>query len=174
MTDTMTETMQGTKLGPALVRKVEGAEVTVLREGIESSAQNALAFPYAPQAGDVVLVIGDAPAYIIGVLHAQGDMSLHFPANVHFHARGGFQFSSGERVEMQAPEVKVTAGKYELVARTLSEKVTNAMRWVKDLASLKAGRRKVQVDGANIERAERHILKAKKDVRLNGERIHLG
>lgn len=170
----MIETMQSNKLGPATVLRTQGARLRVLRDGHEVEALNALAFPYAPGQGDVVLVIGEEPAYVIGVLQAQGDMKLQFPANVHMHARGAFQFSSGESIELQAPEAKVTAGKWEVVARTLSEKVHNAVRWVKDLASLKAGRRKVSVEGANIERAERHLLKAKKEVRVNGERIHLG
>lgn len=170
----MIETMQSVKPGPATVLRTQGARLRVLRDGRELEALNALAFPYAPGQGDVVLVIGEEPAYVIGVLQAQGDMKLQFPANVHMHAKGAFQFSSGERIELQAPEAKVTAGKWEVVARTLSEKVHNAVRWVKDLASLKAGRRKVSVEGANIERAERHLLKAKKEVRVNGERIHLG
>lgn len=170
----MTLTMMETRLGPAIVRSVSGAQVHLLRDGQEVTAANALAFPYTPCPGDVVLVIGDDPAFIIGVLESRGDMALRFPANVHFHAQGAIQFTSRERVELQGPEVKISAGKYELVARLLTERLQNAVRWVKDLASLKAGRRKVQVEGANIERAERHILKAKKDVRLNGERIHLG
>lgn len=170
----MNETMTQAALGPAVVTATQGAQVTVLRDGREVAAQNALAFPYTPRKGDVVLVIGEEQAYIIGVLHAQGDMALHFPANVHLHARGAFQFTSAEAIELQAPVTKVAAGKFEVIARTLTETVHNAARWVKDLATFRAGRRKVQVDGVNIERAERHVLRAKKDVRVNGHRIHLG
>lgn len=170
----MTETMTQAALGPAIVTATQGVQVSVLRDGREVAAQNALAFPYTPRKGDVVLVIGDEPCYVIGVLHAQGDMALHFPANVHLHARGAFQFTSGEAIELSAPTTKVTAGRFEVIARTLTETVQNAARWVKDLATFKAGRRKVEVQGVNIERAERHVLRAKKDVRVNGHRIHLG
>lgn len=170
----MIELMQETKLGPGVVQKADAAGMVVLLDGVEVAARNAMAFPYAPQSGDVVLVIGGKECYVIGLLKARGDYTLRFPANVHFHATGGIQLTSGERVEMQAPAVKVVAGKWEVVARTLSERVHSAMRWVRDVATLKAGRRKVQVEGANVERAERHLITAKKDVRVNGNRIHIG
>jgi hypothetical protein len=170
----MIETTQETRLAPANVLQVNGARVTVLLGGAEVEATNAVAFPYAPQEGDVVLVISGEQHYVIGVLQPTGDVQMHFPANLHIHARGGIQFTSGERVEMQAPNVKVTAGKWEVVARTLSEKVVKAMRWVKELSMLKAGRRTVNVEGTNQEHAGRQIIRASKDVRVNGERIHIG
>jgi hypothetical protein len=135
-----------------------------------------MAFPYTPKKGDVVLVIGQAEKhYLIGVLQARGDMTMTFPAGANFRApKGSFNFSSGESIEMYSPEVKVTAGKWTLLARSLTEKVTDAMRWVANLAQLKAGRRRLLVEGKDYERSERKIVKAKKDVRVNGERIHLG
>jgi hypothetical protein len=166
--------LQDTKLGPGVVQTATATGMTVLLDGIEVAATSAMALPYVPQPGDVVLVIGQHEHYVIGLIKAQGDCTLRFPANVHVHARGGIQLTSGERVEMQAPEVKVAAGKWEVVARTLSEKVHSAMRWVRDLSTLKAGRRRVQVQGVNIERAERHLFTAQKDVRVNGHRIHIG
>lgn len=180
-----------TALGPAIVREVNGATIIALMEGREIEAVNAMAFPYTPTPGDVVLAIGQgssqserAPGqcaalaarhYVIGVLQAQGDMTMTFPASVNMRApKGSFNFSSGEAIDMHAPEVKVTAGKWTLVARTLTEKVTNAMRWVANLSQLKAGRKRTLVEGKDYERSERKIMKAKKDVRVNGERIHLG
>ena len=172
----MIDTANATNLGPAIVREVRGAQMTVLIDGIEHVATNAMAFPYTPRVNDVLLMIGQEDKhYAIGVLQAQGDMTLTFPADVNFRApKGSFNFSSGEAIDMHAPEVKVTAGKWTVVARTLSEKVTNALRWVTELAQLKAGRRRTLVEGKDYERSERKILKSKKDVRLNGERIHLG
>jgi hypothetical protein len=165
-----------TALGPAIVREVNGASIVALMEGREIEAVNAMAFPYTPKPGDVVLAIGQPDKhYVIGVLQAQGDMTMTFPANVNLRApKGHFNFSSGEAIEMHAPEVKVTAGKWTLLARTLTENVTDAMRWVANLSQLKAGRKRTLVEGKDYERAERKIVKAKKDVRLNGERIHLG
>lgn len=171
----MMETLNETRVSPAIVREVVGPSVKALADGVEVEALNAMAFPYTPKAGDVVLLIsGHDRHYIIGVLETSGDATLQFPAGLHIHARGGVQVSSGERVEMHAPEVKVTAGVWQVVARTLKERVENAARWVKNLATLRAGRRTVKVEGANVERAESHLLRAKKDVRVNGDRIHLG
>lgn len=172
----MIDTTATTALGPAIVRDVKGANIVALMDGREIEAINAMAFPYTPKPGDVVLTIGQQDKhYVIGVLQAQGDVTMTFPAGVHMRApKGGFQFSSGEGIEMQAPEVKVTAGKWTVLARTLTEKVTDSMRWVANLAQLKAGRKRTLVDGKDYERSERKIVKAKKDVRVNGERIHLG
>jgi hypothetical protein len=172
----MLQTSQSVNLGPATVVSVEGATIRVLHDGKEVEALNALAFPYQPRRGDVVLLISqDSGCFVIGVLQATGDVNLTFPANVHFHApKGNVQFTSGTGIEMQAPEVKVTAGAWTVLAKTLTEKVTNAFRWVKDLASLRAGRQRNLVEGASYERAERRVIKAKKDVRVNGNRIHLG
>lgn len=172
----MLNTSLTARLGPAIVLEVNGARVKVLFEGNEVEAVNALAFPFGPKQGDHLLVIGQEEGfYVIGVLHAQGDMTLTFPGNVRFHTpRGGVLFSAQQPIELQAPEVKVSAGKWTVVAQTLSEKVTSAFRWVKDLASLKAGRQRNHVEGACYERAERRVIKAKKDVRVNGDRIHLG
>jgi hypothetical protein len=174
--DAMLETAQSVSLTPVLVRDAKGAHLTVLLDGLEVQAVNALAFPYQPSPGDVVLLIAQEDArYVIGVLQAQGDMTLNFPAGVHLRApRGSVQITSGVSLEMQAPDVQVTAGRWNLLARTLKESATNAYRWVKELASLKAGRQRTMVEGANYERAERRIIKAKKDVRVDGDRIHLG
>lgn len=172
----MIDTQTTTDLGPAIVQRIEGANVTALMNGEEIQLTNAMAFPYTPKPNDVVLAIGQQTGhYIIGVLQTQGDMTMTFPGSATFRApKGGFNFSSGEAIDMHAPEVKVTAGKWTVVARTLSEKVTDAMRWVANLSQLKAGRKRTLVEGKDYERSERKILKAKKDVRVNGERIHLG
>jgi hypothetical protein len=172
----MLDTTTNTRLAPAIVKSASGASLTVLFEGADVAATNAMAFPYTPSEGDTVLVIGQEDAhYVIGVLHARGDMTLAFPANVRFTApRGGMLFTAAQPIEIQSPEVKVSAGTWTVIAKTLTEKVHSAFRWVKDLASLKAGRQRTQVEGASYERAERRIIKAKKDVRVNGERIHLG
>ncbi len=172
----MIETEQSTALGPAVVLEVAGARMTVLMEGAECEALNAMAFPYTPRKGDTLLVIGQGEMhYAIGVLQAQGDMTLTFPGSVKFRApKGAVSFHSGEAIDLHAPEVKVTAGKWSVVARTLSEKVTDALRWVGNLAQLKAGRRRTLIEGKDYERSQRKIMKAKKDVRVNGERIHLG
>ncbi len=172
----MLKTDETTRLGPAHVTGAEGGRVRALFEGGEIEAVNALAFPWTPRAGDVVLVISQEDAhFIIGVLHTQGDFTFNFPAGVTFRApRGAMNFHSGESVDLHAPEVRVTAGNLTFLAGKLTEKVTSAFRWVKDLVQLKAGRSRTVIEGTSHERAQRRVIRADKDVRVNGERIHLG
>lgn len=172
----MLKTDANTRLGPALVTAATGAELELQVEGETVKALNALAMPYMPRVGDIVLAIGqDDGHYVIGVLQTTGDMRLAFPAGVHFHApRGRVEFTSGEEIELQAPSVRVQSGKLELVARTISEKFVNAFRCVKELSQLRAGRARTMVDGMNYQRAERQAIRARKDVRVDGNQIHLG
>src|SRR5579863_1161814 len=78
-------------LGPAPVVRVEGSDVVVeLPSGALVRAALAFAFPYAPAAGDVLLVIGkDDAHYAIGVLQGQGRTTLTFPGDVELRAEGG-------------------------------------------------------------------------------------
>ena len=68
----------GDYLGPGHVTRVEPHAVEVeIRSGARVAAQMALAFPYAPREGDVLLVIGkDDEHYVIGVLHGTGQSTL--------------------------------------------------------------------------------------------------
>ena len=172
----MIQTDAATKLGPGVVARLEDGRAIVTFEGEQVSAINAIAFPWTPATGDVVLVIAQEDShYIIGVLQTRGDFTMTFPANATFRApKGNIAFHSGNEIEMHASEVKVTGGKITLLAKTMTEKFGNAFRWVSDLVQVKSGRSRTLVDGASYERCERRVIKAKKDVRVNGERIHLG
>ncbi|MCB9893601.1 MAG: DUF3540 domain-containing protein [Planctomycetes bacterium] len=172
----MIQTDAATRLGPGTVTSVEEGRAVVQFEGLSVSAINAIAFPWTPAVGDVVLLIAQEDAhYIIGVLQTRGDFTMTFPANVNLRApKGSINLHSGQEIDMHAGEVKVTGGKITLLARTMTEKFGNAFRWVTDLVQVKSGRSRNLVAGASYERCERRVIKAKKDVRVNGERIHLG
>lgn len=186
----MIQTDASTKIGPAVVASLEDGRVIATFEGEQVSAINAIAFPWTPNPGDVVLLIAQADSqeraagqptglppqhYIIGVLQTRGDFTMTFPANVNFSApRGDISFHSGRTIDVHGAEVKVTGGKITLLAKTMTEKFSNAFRWVSDMVQLKAGRSRTLVEGASYERCERRVIKARKDVRVNGNRIHLG
>ncbi|MCC6464561.1 MAG: DUF3540 domain-containing protein [Planctomycetes bacterium] len=174
MTDTAT--IAAPRLGPALVLAIEGPRLRVQHEGREAAAVNALAFPYRPAAGDMVLVIAqDEALYVIGVLQGRGDSAFSFPADVSLNApHGSITLAAGRGIELQAPQVKVTAGRLELLARHAVEKFGQAARWVKELFQLRAGRTHTVVQGDAYERANARHIRAAKDVSVNGERIHLG
>jgi hypothetical protein len=177
-TTTLNTLLTGTdvSLTPASVLAVQGRRITVLTEQGERVAENALAFPYTPVPGDTLLVIGQGEnAYAIGLLAAQGDMTVAFPANATFVApRGEIRFKSGKGLELHSPNVRLRAGKLELLAKTISEKADNAFRKVRKLLKLEAGSVHTTVDETTHTRAGRFVVKAKQDVKMDGEKIYLG
>lgn len=172
----MLATETTTSLGPAVVLGAEGRRLQLVFEEETVWADNALAFPYQPAEGDVVLATGREGAfYVIGLLQPKGEVTLHFPGDVRFSAaQGRIVFDSGRGLELNAPQIRVHSGKFELFAETLVERLGNVYRKVKGLLQTCAGRRRTVVEGTSYEQAERAVLLADKDVKIDGEKIHLG
>jgi len=159
-------TTQDTRLGPATVTEITGDRVRLSREDGEAWAHLALAYPYHPEPGDIVLTIGEEEVYIIGVLVGRGKTV--------FHAPGDLELSAAGTVEIKGTEVRLHADKVETVACSVFEKCLNAYRWVKETIHTRAGRTRTVVEGHSSLRAERIVETARKDVKIDGERIHLG
>src|SRR5580658_6142610 len=89
----------GDYLGPAEVSSAEALGATVvLPDGRHVRAELALALPYRPVLGDVLLVIGKGDDYYaIGVLRGSGTTSLSFQGDVELTAVDGRLRLSGER-----------------------------------------------------------------------------
>jgi hypothetical protein len=174
--ETETLSMTGVNLTPATVIETQGRKLTVMTPQGEAVAENALAFPYQPVKGDTLLVVGQGEHhYAIGVLAAQGDMTIAFPANAVFAApRGEIRFKAGKAIDMHSPNVRLRAGKLELVARSISEIVDNAYRTVRKLLKLDAGRVQTTVEETAQTNAGRYVVKAKQDVKMDGDKIYLG
>jgi hypothetical protein len=153
-------------LGPATVVESAGDRVRLVRESGEAWAQLALAFPYEPAAGDVVLAIGEDEVFIIGVLRGRGKSVFRTP--------GDLELEAGGRVSIRGSEVRIEADKVETVARSVFERFVNAYRWVKETLQTRAGRTRTVVEGHSTLRAERIVEIAEKDVKIDGEKIHLG
>ena len=66
----------GVRLGSAVIIDAVGERVTVAFEGASVTARLALAFAYTPLPGDLVLVIVQEEAYVIGILSGRGTTSL--------------------------------------------------------------------------------------------------
>ena len=175
-TATLNTMMATTNLTPATVLEATGRKLVVLTPEGAVTAENALAFPYQPVKGDSLLVIGrDDHWYAIGVLQAQGDMLVAFPANATFAApRGEIKFKSGMGVEMHAPNVRLRAGKLELVAKTISETADNVYRRIRKLLKLDAGSSQTNVEETAHTKCGRYVVKAKQDVKMDGDKIYLG
>ncbi|HXX92276.1 MAG TPA: DUF3540 domain-containing protein [Planctomycetota bacterium] len=165
-------------LGPATVARTAGRRALVRRpeEFEESWAELALAFPYQPVPGDVVLVAAQmGRSYVIGVLQGRGPSVLAFPGDVTLSAPGGsVHLDAGTAVTMSAPSVEVRADALELEAQTLTERVVSAYRWVKDLLQVRAGRSRAVVEGTHLQSAERTFIRSEKETKVDGEKIYLG
>ncbi len=166
----------GVKLLPVPVTDAAPGKVRILCDDGEVWAGNALAFPFQPARGDLVLAIGQQGKwFVIGLLKTRGDMNFQFPADVTFSTpRGEIKLKSAKGLELHSPNVRIRAGKLELLARSVIEKADSAWRWVKGMLQVRAGRERTDIDDISQTTAKRFIVKAKEDVKIDGDKIYLG
>jgi len=167
---------RGTFLGPARVRGVSGNRVQLEFPDELPWATLALAYPYQPVVGDTVLAAGQGYNwYVIGVLQGNGKTTFAVPGDFEVLApRGRISLIAGKAFQVKSPEAKITAGKLEVVARRAVETFTNATRWVKGAWQIQAGRVRTHVAGDYQVNADRIVERADHDVRIDGDKIHLG
>lgn len=164
-------------LGPAEVIAVEPHELTVeIGTGIRVRARMALAFPYAPEPGDVLLVIGKGEDhYVIGVLQGTGRTALTFQGGVDLRAQGGpLTLSSDQAVAIRGPEVDVEAGKLRMMAGSVVQKFTSLYQRVRDALSVHAGQSHTVVDDRSFMTAKNASIVTEETMNINGSEIHLG
>jgi hypothetical protein len=163
-------------LGPAEVLRVEPGAVHVRTpDGVEARAEMALAFPYAPAPGDVLLVIGRGPAhYVIGVLHGSGQSALHFPGDVELRADGALRLAGGTGVTIEAPETEIQTGKLRMMAGAVVQMFTSVHQRVTDLLSVHARASRTLVDEASYAQSKSAAIVTEETVTINGREIHLG
>lgn len=165
-----------TYLGPARVRRVSGQQVQLEFPDELPWAMLALAYPYQPVVGDNVLVAGQGQNwYVIGVLQGTGKTTLVVPGDFEVLApKGRINLIAGKGFQLKSPEVRITAGKLDLVAKRISERFLEATRWVKNAWRIRAGQVRTEVEGDYQIKAKRIIERAEEDVRIDGDKIHLG
>jgi hypothetical protein len=157
-------------LGPATVLGVEGDRVRLDR----GWAQLALAHPYRPEPGDVVLAIGDEEVYVIGVLLGRGKTVFEVEGDLELRATGRVSIVAGDEVETRAPIVSVRAGKVDTVAESSFERVEVRHEWVTDSIHTQAGRIRTTVEGDATLHAGEISQTADRNVRIDGGQILLG
>lgn len=167
---------QGTYLGPARVRRVTGNRVQLEFPDELPWAMLALAYPYQPAVGDTVLAVGQGQNwYVIGVLQGTGKTTLLVPGDFEVLApKGRINLIAGKGFQVKSPEVRITAGKLDLIAKRISERFFDATRWVKNAWQIRAGRVRTETEGCYQVKARRIIERAEEDVRIDGDKIHLG
>ncbi len=167
-------TKNETGLGPATVLELVGDRLKLKRGEAEVWARLALAYPYQPESGDLVLTIGEEEVYVIGVLLGRGKTVFDTPGDLHLRSRGRIEIEGLKGVEIRSEQVLIKADKVETIARTAFEKLVSSYRWVKEIIQTEAGRERKIIDGHYTVKAERIVETADKDVKIDGEQIHLG
>jgi hypothetical protein len=168
---------EGNYLGPGHVTRIEHHEVEVeIRGGERARAQMALAFPYEPREGDVLLVIGKGDEHwVIGVIHGTGKSALTFQGAVDLKAQGGpLTLSSDHGVAIRGPEVEVEAGKLRMMAGAVAQKFTSLYQRVRDALDVHAGQAHTVVDDASFMTAKNAAIVTQETMSINGSEIHLG
>lgn len=164
-------------LGPARVVELRGSAVIVeLADEVRVRAQMALAFPYHCQTDDVLLVIGqDDQFFVIGVLKAQGDVSLRFLGNVHVHALHGMLHLTGDKgVQVHGETVELFGAKLKLIAGSVVEKAERVYRTARELLSQRLGEKRELITGEWHSASERANIATHGTVTINGKEVHLG
>ena len=164
-------------LGPGHVVEAHPHEAVVeIRGGERVRAQLALSIPYAPVIGDVLLVIGKGDDhYVIGVIHGSGTTSLSFQGAVELRASGGpLTLSSDRGIAIHGPEVEIHAGKLQVFAGAMVEKLTSLYQRVRGALNVHAGTTHTVVDDASFLTAKNAAIVTEETMSINGDQIHLG
>jgi hypothetical protein len=167
---------QVTYLGPARVARVAGPRMQLELPDEFGWAQTALAFPYQPEEGDIVLAIGQSGAwYVIGILSGSGTTTFAVPGDLALRAPcGRIELTAADGVTLKSSRVTITADRLELLARAVVESFGRATRWVRDTFQLRAGRLRSRIKGDYSLKACRIRETADAEVRIDGTKIHLG
>jgi len=164
-------------LGPAHVVVASGRGLSIeLPSGQTVAATLAVAFPYEPETGDVLLVIARGASYYgIGVLHGTGRTHLTFPGDVDIRSEGGTVRISGEKgVAIVGPELDVRVGAVRMLADSLTQRFASVYQRVTSLLSVHANEVHTSVDESTITRAKNAAILTEETMSINGKQIHLG
>jgi hypothetical protein len=162
--------------GPAIVLESHHSSVTVQLPGKDAHAELAVAYPYEPQPNDLVLALGvpDGDLYVVGVLQGKGRTRFCVAGDVYVEATGRLELRGLSGVNIEGQQVSVNADRYQLVARSVVERLGNVCRWAKGAIVTWAGRTRTTVEENATLTAGRIVEKAKRDVVIDGDKIRLG
>jgi hypothetical protein len=165
-----------TYIGPARVIEIEAERIRVRIQERGVWASMAMGLEYEPEVGDQLLVLGQEEAYyIVGILHGTGTLTLSSAGNIHIRApQGSIDLFAREGVNVRAARFNLKVKRLEILAQVTIEKCNRAVRWVRDCFQLRAGRMRTVVKEEYQVRADRIAEWAKRDVKIDGNKIHLG
>ena len=146
----------------------------LLVEGREVEARLALAQLYRPEAGDTVLALGGREYYVVGVLAGAGRMVVNAPGDLELRARGAVEIHGARGVRLRGPEVALAADRFTIAVRTVVERAARVYRAATELLHVRARRTRTVVDEECALAAREITARAGADLKLDGEKIHLG
>lgn len=163
-------------LGPATVGRIARGRVLLAFPDQKAWATLALATPYQPTAGDVVLAISQGEHwYVIGVVSGKGLTSLSVPGDLDLRApRGEIRLSAAQGVKIKSSLVSLTAEKLEVAAVTVTERFKRARRRVAETYTIAAGGIKAVAERTLRMKAKRVVQRAEQDVTIDGDKVKLG
>ena len=168
---------QGRYLGPATVVRVGPATLEArVPTGEIVQPKLALAYPFTPAEGDVLLVIGqDDRHYVIGVIESRGDTQLRFRGNVELRAvEGELELHGDEGVALSGPRIDIKTKKLNVMAEKATEVFGTLFTRVKELMSVHSGDTDTVVHGQWSNRSKRAAITSEETVSINGKQVHLG
>jgi ABC-type ATPase involved in cell division len=166
----------GTLITQARVLDVEGNQLRLQAGERVFGATLALAFPYKPQIGDVVLAIAQGDeAWVIGVIEGSGVTTFSAPADLEFRAtRGRIVLSARDEIEIKSRNVNVVAENAQTLAENLTQQVGNLESIVRQTSILRAAESRTEIEQTCTLRAERVNVRGRKEVKIDGDLINLG
>ena len=170
------ETRNENFLGPAKVERVDGNRVLLVLHEEQAWAVSAIGYPYQFQANDEVLVIGQREDwYIIGILTGHGKTSLLVPGDLQIHApHGSIELIASKGIAIRSPSIRIVAVSLSLAAKKISERYDQVKLWVKRSFDVVANRMTTKIDQSYRLSADKIVERAKGDVKIDGNKIHLG
>lgn len=170
-------------LGPAEITNVEGTVIEVsFGKERSATARLALASPYEPVPGDMVVVIGAVRAdgestdfYVIGVIHGAGQTKLAFDGDVELAARGGkLRLVADEGIELKSKAITTVTSRLRTVAEVVHRSYGQVHERVRGLLNVHAGSEQRLIDQDSVSKARSTTILTEEEMTINGKRIHLG
>ena len=163
-------------LRPGKVVEVTQRRLKVDLMGNKMWANMAMPYRYDAEIGDIVLAIGQEEClYVIGVIQGQGKTTMQAVGDLELRApKGRIDLVAAKGVNVRSPSFHVITKKLEFVAENVVECFNNLTSWIKDAFDLRAGSVHSTVESTYRLKAGQIRQKAREDVKIDGEKIHLG
>ncbi len=161
--------------GPATVSGVLGTDLEVDIDGACCLARLAMSCLYHPAIGDVVLVAAsDEAAYVIGVLSANGPVTMVAPRDLRLWAPNGRIELMSASLVASADDILLQGERMNVTASRLHETFGSVQRVIRGVLDIEAGEIRARVRDMFAIFTRRFRASADEDVKIDGSRIDLG